>query len=85
MGWVNDLLYRTLESQPTQFIQAFETLPRVKQRLILDELSSPRHPGLDATRTYDLTREVAGPAESKQRILQALTKAGCRCETEIIE
>jgi len=85
MGWVNDLLFRTLESQPTHFIQAFEALPRVKQRLILDELSSPRHAGLDATRTYDLTRNVAGPEEPKQRILQALTKAGCRCETEIIE
>lgn len=85
MGWVNDLLFRSLESQPTQFIGAFDDLPRITQRLILDELSAPGHPGLDASRTYDAARDATAPAASKQLILQALTKAGCRCGPEVIE
>lgn len=85
MGWVNDLLYKTLESQPSQFMQVFEELPRLTQRMILDELSEPGHPGLDPARTYDFARDAPGPTVSRQRILQALTKAGCHCETEIIE
>ncbi len=84
MGWMNDLLYRSLESQPSEFMEAFDNLPRITQRLILDELGAPRHPGLDAARTYEALREIQAPAESKQRILHALTKAGCRCETEIV-
>lgn len=85
MGWVNDLLFRSLESQPAQFMDAFDHLPRITQRLILDELSAPGHPGLDAARTYDAARDVPAPAASKQRILQALTKAGCRCGEEVVE
>lgn len=84
MGWVNDLLFRALEAQPAEFICAFGGLPRITQRLILDELSAPGHPGLDAIRTYDAARDAEGHAASKQRILQALTKAGCRCETELL-
>jgi len=85
MGWVNDLLFRSLESQPAQFMDAFDHLPRITQRLILDELSAPGHPGLDAASTYDAARDAPAPAASKQRILQALTKAGCRCGAEVIE
>lgn len=85
MGWVNDLLFRTLESQPSQFIDTFDALPRFKQRIILDELSAPAHDGLDASRTYERARDASGPVESKQRILQALTKAGCRCDTDLIQ
>lgn len=85
MGWVNDLLFRSLESQPAEFIAAFDSLPRITQRLILDELSASGHPGLDAARTYDAALGATAPAASKQRILQALTKAGCRCGPEVIE
>ena len=85
MGWVNDLLFRSLESQPAEFMAAFDSVPRITQRLILDELSAPGHPGLDATRTYQAALGAAAPAASKQRILQALTKAGCRCGPEVVE
>ena len=84
MGWVNDLLFRTLEAQPTEFMNAFDELSSVTQRMILDQLIAPGHDGLDPARTYDQIRGVAGPPQSKQRILQALTKAGCRCDTESI-
>jgi hypothetical protein len=82
MEWVNDLLFRTLESQPQHFINTFDTLPRVTKRMILDELSAPGHEGLDAAQIWTVARDANGPQESKQRILQALTKASCRCETE---
>ena len=84
MGWVNDLLFRTLEAQPTEFMSAFDELSSVTQRMILDQLVAPGHDGLDPARTYDQIQEAAGPPQSKQRILQALTKAGCRCDTESI-
>jgi len=85
MGWANDLLSRTLESQPELFIACFDSLSRVTQRMILDELAAPAHEGLDPGRTWNIVRDSPGPSESKERILQALTKASCRCDPKVIQ